>query len=229
MAHLVFIGGDSGSGKSTSERNLDPEKSVIINTDQKALPFKKFKEKFNEEKKNYRKTSDINKVMATLKKVNDEMTHVTTVVIDTWSRIMTDFIMAPQFRASKGFDKWTKMSGSQYDLINYINNDMREDINVYLLCHLEDHQDESGFTSKRIVVQGKQLKNFVPESFSSIVLYCEVQKSPGQPNKHVFRVINSGADTCKTPIGMFEDEEGNPLEFIDNDITLVNKAIAEYY
>jgi hypothetical protein len=222
MATLVFLVGGSGKGKSTSQRNLDSEESVIINTDQKPLPFKNFKERYNEEKRNYRKTSDVFKVIDTLKKVNDNP-KVKTVTVDTWSRIMTDAIMNPAFRSEKGFDKWGKMAAAQYDLINYINDSMREDIIVYLIAHPETHYDESGFPVERIAVQGKQLEKFVPESFSSIVLYAEIIKSPGQPNRHVFRTISSGNDTCKTPLEMFTEEK------IDNDLVLVNQAIREYY
>ena len=222
MAQLVFLVGKSGMGKSTSLRNLNPDETLIINTDQKALPFKQFNLKYNEQKRNYRKTSDVSIVIATLKKAND-IPQVKTVVIDTWSRIMTDAIMSPSFRAEKGFDKWTKMASAQYDLINFINDSMREDIIVYLFAHPESHYDESGFSSERIGVQGKMLERFVPESFSTIVLYAEIIKQPGQPNKHVFRTVSSGNDTCKTPLEMFEEDK------IDNDLTIVNGAIREYY
>lgn len=222
MAQLVFLVGKSGMGKSTSLRNLNPEETVIINTDQKALPFKNFSAKYSEEKRNYRKTSDINIVISTLQKVNT-LPHVKTVIIDTWSRIMTDTVMSQSFRAEKGFDKWSKMAAAQYDLINTINDVMRDDIIVYLIAHPETHYDEAGFASERIGVQGKMLERFVPESFSTIVLYAEIVKTPGQPNRHVFRTVSSGNDTCKTPLEMFEDN------LIDNDLVEVNKAIREYY
>ena len=215
MGQLVFLVGKSGSGKSTSLRNLNPEETVIINTDQKALPFKNFRLNYSEEKRNYRKTSDVNIVLATLKKVN-ELSNVKTVIVDTWSRIMTDAIMNPGFRAEKGFDKWSKMAAAQYDLINFINDSMRDDVIVYLIAHPEIHYDEAGFASERIGVQGKMLERFVPESFSTIVLYAEIIKTPGQPNRHVFRTVSSGNDTCKTPLEMFEEGE------VDNDLTKIN-------
>lgn len=209
-------------GKSTSLRNLNPDETVIINTDQKALPFKQFNLKYNEEKRNYKKTSNVIEVLKTLIKVNDNA-KVKTVIIDTWSRIMTDAIMNPSFRAEKGFDKWGKFAAAQYDLINFINDSMREDIIVYLFAHPETHYDEAGFGSERIGVQGKMLERFVPESFSTMVLYAEIIKTPGQPNRHVFRTVSSGSDTCKTPLEMFEDSA------IDNDLLAVNNAIREYY
>ena len=45
MAKLIFVVGKSGMGKSTSARNLNPDETVIINSDQKHLPFPKFRTK----------------------------------------------------------------------------------------------------------------------------------------------------------------------------------------
>jgi hypothetical protein len=221
MGQLSFVVGKSGVGKSTSLRNLNPDETLIINTDQKALPFKQFALKYNEAKGNYLKTSDVNKVIEKLKEAHKNPS-IKTIIIDTWSRIMTDAIMNPAFRSEKGFDKYSKFAANQYDLINIINDKLREDIIVYLFAHPETHYDESGFSTERIGVQGKMLERFVPESFSSIVFYAEVIKTPGQPNRHVFRTINSN-DTCKTPIAMFDEEH------IDNDLVEINKAIREYY
>lgn len=221
MATLVFIVGRSGMGKSTSLRNLNPDETVIINTDQKALPFKKFQEKYNEKKGNYLKSSNPSEVLEKLKEAHKNP-KIKTAVIDTWSRIMTDFVMNKGFRNNSGFEKWAKLSGSQYDLINTINEKMRDDLVVYLFAHPETIYDEDGFANERIAVQGKQLEKMAPESFSTIVLYAEVQTDPSG-NKHLFRTKSSGNDTCKTPIDMFKEE------FIDNDLVLVNQAIKEYY
>jgi hypothetical protein len=136
---------------------------------------------------------------------------------------MTDTVMSQSFRAEKGFDKWSKMAAAQYDLINTVNDVMRDDIIVYLIAHPETHYDDSGFSSERIGVQGKMLERFVPESFSTIVLYSEIVKTPGQPNRHVFRTVSSGNDTCKTPLEMFDED------LIDNDLVDVNNKIREYY
>jgi hypothetical protein len=40
MKPNIFVVGPSGSGKSSSLRNLNPETTIILNTEQKALPFR---------------------------------------------------------------------------------------------------------------------------------------------------------------------------------------------
>lgn len=84
------------------------------------------------------------------------------------------------------------------------------------------NEDIVGFIVKAMLLT-KMLERFVPESFSSIVFYAEIVKTPGAPNRHVFRTLNSGTDTCKTPIEMFEEA------LVDNDLVEVNKSIREYY
>lgn len=222
MGKLIFIVAKSGKGKSTSLRNLPPDETLICNTDQKPLPFPNSKELFSKEKKNYLKTSDGTKILKKLMWAN-EQPHIKTFVIDTWTRIMTDFVMSNKFRKSEGFDKWNNLSGSQYDLLSAINERTRDDLNVYLFCHPDTVYDEMGFEKEQIAVQGQQLKKFAPESFSSVVLYAEIKSAPGQKNEHIFRTVNTGGDTCKTPMGMFETDE------IPNDLVLVNEAINKYF
>jgi len=222
MGQLIFVVAKSGKGKSTSLRNLNPDETVIVNTDQKPLPFAKAKDLYNVDKGNYEKTSDVNKVISKLKEAHKNP-KIKTFVVDTWSRVMTDYVMSPAFRSSNGFAKWGELSGSQYDLLNTINEKVRDDLNVYLFCHPETHYDDAGFEKLRIAVQGKQLEKFAPESFSSVVLYAEIKTAPGQENEHIFRTKNSGSDTCKTPMGMFEKEE------IPNDLVIVNEAVNAYF
>lgn len=209
-------------GKSTSLRNLNPDETIIGNSDQKALPFRKFSENYNSEKGNYFKTSNTGEIISMLRTAHANP-KIKSVIIDTWSRILTDFVMDPAFRSEKGFDKYSRFAAAQYDLINIINEKLRDDIIVYLFCHPEVHYDEAGFSVERIAVQGQALAKFVPESFSSIVLYTEIKKVHGQPNHHVFSTKNSGTNSAKSPIGMFEED------FIDNDLIIVEKAIREYY
>ena len=51
MGKLILVVGASGSGKSTSIRNLDPESTYIITPNSKPLPFRGSRKKYNKEKK----------------------------------------------------------------------------------------------------------------------------------------------------------------------------------
>ena len=221
MAMLVFLVGDSGEGKSTSFRNLNPDETFIVNSDQKALPFKSFKTKYNEEKGNYAQTSSYPDVIAAMKAANKNKT-IKTLIVDTFTRIGTDYIMSNNFRTTKGFDKWSHLAGDLYDVINIVNDKLREDLIVYLVCHPHTVNDEFGNGYKKIAVQGKQLEKFTLESFSSIVLYTNIKKAPGKPNEFTFSGENN-FNTAKVPMELLENNE------IPNDLVILNAKIREYF
>ena len=52
MANAVIILGSSGTGKSTSVKNLDPKTTVVFNTLKKRLPFKGSNSIYNTNNKN---------------------------------------------------------------------------------------------------------------------------------------------------------------------------------
>lgn len=221
MAQLVFVVGKSGSGKSTSLRNLDENETVIVNSDQKALPFKNFKEKYNDTKNNYLKTNDISLVLGKLKECHKNP-KVKTIIIDTLNRLATDYTNSPAFRAENGFTKWDRFAGGIYDLITIINDKLRDDLIVYIFCHPGVTIDESGFTSQKIMTPGKKLENLVLESFSTIVLYTTVIRNPGKENEYCFST-RCNNDSAKTPMGMFEEL------LVPNDLVEINAKIREYY
>ena len=63
MSKLICIMGESGSGKTTSMRNLDPKTTLYIDCDKKGLSWKGWKKQYNKENQNsyiiaIRKNSD---------------------------------------------------------------------------------------------------------------------------------------------------------------------------
>lgn len=87
----LCIYGESGTGKSTSLRNLDPKTTFIISTTGKPLPFRAWKKKyipFNIDKDtkelsgNYYISSNSEKILKMLKIINTKMPHINVVVID---------------------------------------------------------------------------------------------------------------------------------------------------
>ena len=55
---LIGIVGQTGTGKSTSIKHLDPKETYIINVAKKELPFKGADKLYNVENKNYKEVDD---------------------------------------------------------------------------------------------------------------------------------------------------------------------------
>ena len=83
MAKVIGVMGESGSGKTTSMRNLDPKTTFYIDCDKKGLSWKGWKKQFNGDAKNFIQTDTPTTVMQILKHVNDDdqYKHIKTVVI----------------------------------------------------------------------------------------------------------------------------------------------------
>lgn len=89
MANLIGIVGASGTGKSSSLRNLDPNKTFIINVQGKQLPFKGSAVKYNAEAKNIAAIDSWNIVSKYLQGISDSRPEIDTIVIDDALFIMT--------------------------------------------------------------------------------------------------------------------------------------------
>lgn len=97
MAELIAVVGNSGSGKSTSLRNLDPSSTFIINVAGKPLPIRGYKKNYkplvmNTETKKYEgnlyNTSDVTKIAQILKIIDRTRPEIKTVIIEDAQYIM---------------------------------------------------------------------------------------------------------------------------------------------
>ena len=97
MAELIGIVGNSGSGKSTSLRNLNPESTFIINVAGKPLPIKGYKKNYkplvvNPTTRTYEgnlyNTSDVSKIAQILKLIDKTRPEIKVVVIEDAQYIM---------------------------------------------------------------------------------------------------------------------------------------------
>ena len=55
---LIGIVGETGTGKSTAIKHLDPKETYIVNVAKKELPFKGSQKLYNIENKNYKDSTD---------------------------------------------------------------------------------------------------------------------------------------------------------------------------
>lgn len=215
MSRCICVMGESGSGKTTSMRNLDPATTFYIDCDKKGLSWRGWKQQYNAESKNYMRTDDQNRVLACLRALHEspDYKHIKTVVIDTINGIM----VADEMRRSKerGYDKWLDLAVAIYDILD-VSLVLREDLTVICVAHSQTERDETGYMFTRIKTSGKKLDKITLESKFSVVLH-----SKAIDGKHIFETV-ANKSTAKTPMGMFADAQ------IENDITLVLKAMEDY-
>ena len=215
MAKVIGIMGESGSGKTTSMRNLSSKETFYIDCDGKGLSWKGWRTQYNVENRNYFKTDIPDTVINLLKKINDQenMQHIKYVVIDTLNGIM----VADEVRRmrEKGYDKWMDLAQCIWGLLDYLYT-LRDDLTIIVVCHSQTQKEDDGYTFTRIKTSGKKLDKLNVESKLTTVLYAEVKDG-----RHIFHT-KADKSTAKTPFGAFEQDE------IENDITTVIKALEEY-
>lgn len=215
MAKVICIAGESGTGKTTSMRNLDPKSTLYIDCDKKGLSWKGWKTQFNAEKKNYLKTDFPQVCLQALQAVEagKSYSHIKVVVVDTINGLM----VADEMRRSKekGYDKWQDLAQSIYDIIDYALT-MRDELTIVFVAHTQTDHDDNGYMFTRIKTSGRKLDKITLESkFSTVLL------SKCVDGKYVFET-QANFSTAKSPMGAFETKE------IDNDIVAVIKALEEF-
>lgn len=215
MAKVIGIMGESGSGKTTSMRKLDPSTTFYIDCDKKGLSWKGWKQQYQFEKHNYMATDQIGTVSSILEKVStqENMKHIKIVVIDTLNGLM----VADEVRRmkDKGYDKWVDLAQCVWELLDSLYA-LRDDLTVIVVCHSQTQKEDDGYTFTRIKTSGKKLDKLNVESKLTTVLHAVAKDG-----KYVF-LTHANNSTAKTPLGAFEEDE------IPNDITEVLKALEEY-
>lgn len=215
MANVIGVMGDSGSGKTTSMRNLDPKTTMYVDCDKKGLSWKGWKKSFCTANKNYVVTDHPAKARGLLKRVNEDkqFAHIKVLVFDTINGLM----VADEMRRmkEKNFDKWIDLAASIYDLIDDALT-ARDNLTVIFLAHTQTETDESGYSFTHIKTSGRKLDKIVLESKMTTVLLAKCKDG-----EYVFET-QSDKSTAKSPMGLLEDKE------IPNDITIVLKAFEEF-
>ena len=215
MAKIIAIMGESGAGKTTSMRNLDPKTTMYFDCDKKGLSWKGWKEQYNGANKNYIKTDDQNVVLGTLQIVDssDKFKHIKTIIIDTINGIM----VADEMRRmkDKGYDKWQDLAYAIYTIIDYALT-MRDDLTVIFVAHTQTDREDSGYMFTHIKTSGKKLDKITLESKFPTVLLAK-----SLDGRYVFET-KANNSTAKTPMGAINEA------VIDNDIVQVLKALEEY-
>ena len=200
MGIPVLILGESGSGKSASLRNFEPEDVSVFNVAAKPMPFRK--------KLPTRSTADYGVITASISQSQKKA-----FVIDDSQYLMC----FESFARAKdtGFTKFTDIALHFYNLVQFVINKTPPDVIVYFLHHTEMDSNTGKVKAKTM---GKMLDNQLTlEGLFSIVLICATDGK-----NHNFITQSDGFTTAKSPMEMFP-------EVIDNDLKTVDKIIREYY
>lgn len=213
MATVICVMGESGSGKTTSMRNLPAQETYYIDCDGKGLSWRGWRKDFNAENKNYYRTDFPQIAKQLLDKINTEHIKYKYVVVDTINGLMVGDEM--RRIGEKGYDKWQDLASSVFDIVND-SNKYRDDLTVIFLAHSETDRDENGYSQTRIKTNGKKLNKIVLESkFTTVLL------SKCIDGRYVYET-HANNSTAKTPLGAFEEDH------IDNDIMKVIEVLKEY-
>lgn len=211
MSIATLILGESGTGKSTSLRHLDPTKTLLIQSIHKPLPFRssewKIFDKQQSPKGNIFITDNANEICHIMTKTQRNI-----IVIDDYQYIMANEFM--RRGNEKGYDKFTEIGVNAWKVFD-LSTRLHPDKRVYILAHTET----DNFGKTKIKTIGKMLDEKI--TLEGMVTVClRTQVSDGD---YSFTTQNNGSDTVKSPIGLFEQQQ------IPNDLKFVDDTICEYW
>lgn len=227
MSNLVIILGPTGSGKSTSIKNLDPKETMILALKDidKALPFKGSRKLYNAENKNYFALNSYSEIISYMESASKNLKNIHNIVIEDATYIMrTEFFN----RVSEvGYNKFTELA-DHFRKIIAKGSALRSDINVFLLLHTDTVTQDGNLVGYKAATVGKLLDSqYNPLESVTVTLFAQPKfDDNGNPIFGFWTRKKKIGDVelpCKSPDGMFEDE------FIPNDLALVVKAMNEYY
>lgn len=217
MSNLSVIIGESGTGKSTSMRNLDSASTFVINVIDKPLPFRGYKAKYKTMSAdgltgNYYATDDYAKIIKAANFVSNNRKDINTLIIDDFQFILTNEFMRRCME--RGFDKFSEIGNHAWQIMNALKL-LRDDIDVFILTHSE--MDETGKMNIKTI--GKLFKEkYGMETAVSMLLQTEVTDGD-----YHFVTQGDARHICKSPMGMFDDRN------IPNDLAYVKQAMSSYY
>lgn len=225
-AETIAVVGESGTGKSTSLRNLNPEETFIISTTGKPLPFRAWKKKYIPIKiegknvsGNYYVSSKWDQILKILQIIDKMMPQIKQVIIDDFQYVLSyEFVD----RATEvGYTKFSELAQHAMEILRY-SEKMREDCKMIFLTHSENVGDN---VNPKYVIKtvGKLLSEKVTlEGLFTYIFFTKVCE--GDSGRMEYKLITNNDGTCvaKTSFGMFEDLE------IDNDLNEIIHVIDAY-
>jgi len=210
-----MILGQSGTGKTTSLRNLNPADVLLIQAVKKPLPFRNANwvpcTKANP-KGSILVTDCAQTIVGALQRTAKPI-----IVIDDFQYILANEFMRRVLDNETGnaaFAKYNEIARNAWDILMTAGK-LADSTRVYILAHTQE--DESGR------IKAKTIGKLLDEKITIEGLLTIVMRTLVINGQYLFSTQNSGSDTVKTPMKMFADEH------IPNDLAAVDSAITDYY
>lgn len=217
MSNTSLIIGESGTGKSTSIRNLDPKETFIINVLNKPLPFRGYKSSYTKLSSdgasgNYYSSDNYDNIIRLARGISEKRPDIKTLIIDDFQYLMANEFMSRALE--RGYDKFSEIGKHAYDLLKLLPT-LREDLDVFILTHSESNEQGK----MKIKTIGKMLDEKITiEGMYAMVLQTELT------NGHYNFITQGDArHIAKSPMGMFEERN------IPNDLAFVKQKMTTYY
>jgi hypothetical protein len=210
MKPNIIVVGRSGTGKSTSLRNLNPETTAVLNTERKQLPFKSAKDFMNVPISSLVEFNQAFDSAVASEKVE-------TIVIESFTSLI-EIIYREADKKFRGFDVWSEYN-KQIDAI--LDKSKNTDKNIVFTAIDGVYEGENGIAERYVAVDGNRWKKRVEKEFV-VCLYTDPKVSEDGVS-YRFRTNTLGTDSCKSPLGMFDDLH------IDNCLSNVIDKCNEYY
>ena len=210
MKPNIIIAGPSGSGKSSSLRNLQPKRTAVLNTERKQLPFKNANDFMNVPIKSVSEFhSALDKAMSSDK--------IDTIVVESFTSLIEIIFREADIRY-KGFDVWSYYN-KEIDKIL----DKSKNSDKYVVFTAIDgvYDGDNGVEERYVAVDGNRWKKRVEKEFV-LALFTDV-RATDEGVTYRFRTNTTGRDSAKSPMGMFDSLH------VDNCIKSVIEKCEEYY
>lgn len=206
----ILIVGKSGSGKSTSLRNLNPETTAILNTEMKQLPFRdalKFKNKNITTVKEY--------FTAFQGCLNAK--EIDTIVVDSFTSLI-EMLYTEADASFRGFDVWSHYNKVIRQILLMSKN---TDKNVIFIAIDGYQQNDDSVAERFCFVKGKEWLKKVEKEFV-ICLFTD-PKANEDGVEYRFMTNTDGINSAKSPYEMFDEQ------YVENDLNMVLETAASYY
>lgn len=226
MAKIIIVEGKSGTGKTTSLRNLPPNETFILSPNGKGLSFPGWKKKFipfANGKGNLMRVKDLKELKTRIIQVATGAPHIKYLVLDDYTHYFNERIFSDKFMAQNAggavFERWAIFGADVYKSFWKDAGGLRDDLTIIVNHHTAINQDGSiGFKTV-----GKMLEEKIDcPSIVEFILHTRVLDGENGKMSYKFMTNTDGVHEAKTPMGMFSEQ------FIDNDIYAVIQTIDKY-